>query len=42
MTIRYPGMVEVFLTTHGASDLTTLDLELAAQIDVLANASGRT
>jgi 4a-hydroxytetrahydrobiopterin dehydratase len=37
MTIRYPGKVEVSLTTHGANDLTSLDLDLARQIDAIAS-----
>ena len=34
--IRYPGRLEVYLTTHAVNDLTTLDLDLARRIDELA------
>jgi 4a-hydroxytetrahydrobiopterin dehydratase len=36
INIRYPGRLQVFLTTHATGDLTTLDLELARRIDDLA------
>ena len=36
INIRYPGTLEVFLTTHEVSDLTNLDLSLAHTIDALA------
>ncbi len=34
--IRYPGRLEVYLTTHEVNGLTTLDLDLARTIDALA------
>jgi len=42
LAIRYPGRLEVVLTTHAAGDLTTLDIDLARQIDALAAAAGAT
>ncbi len=36
MHIRYPGKLEVILTTHAVNGLTTLDLDLARRIDELA------
>ena len=40
MNIRYPGRLEVILTTHAVDDLTTLDLDLARRFDGLARSSG--
>lgn len=42
MAIRYPGRLEVTLTTHAAGELTTLDVALAREVDVLAAAAGAT
>ena len=38
--LRYPGRVRVLLTTHATGGLTTLDVELAGEISLLASASG--
>ena len=38
--LRYPGRVRVLLTTHATGGLTTLDVELARQISLLASATG--
>lgn len=40
LAIRYPGKLEVVLTTHAAGDLTSLDVELARRVDELASAAG--
>lgn len=40
--IRYPGHVSVLLTTHATGGLTTLDVELARRISVLAAKAGAT
>ena len=42
LAIRYPGRLEVVLTTHAAGGLTTLDIDLARQIDALAADAGAT
>jgi 4a-hydroxytetrahydrobiopterin dehydratase len=40
LAIRYPGRLEVLLTTHAAGALTTLDIDLAREVDRLATAAG--
>ena len=40
VSLRYPGVVRVSLTTHAAGGLTTLDVELARTISGLAAAAG--
>lgn len=40
VSLRYPGVVRVLLTTHAAGGLTTLDVELARTISGLAAAAG--
>ena len=42
LAIRYPGRLEVVLTTHSAGGLTTLDIDLARQVDSLAVEAGAT
>ena len=42
LAIRYPGRLEVVLTTHSAGGLTALDVELARQVDALASAADAT
>jgi 4a-hydroxytetrahydrobiopterin dehydratase len=42
LAIRYPGRLEVVLTTHGAGGLTSLDVDLARVVDRLAAAAGAT
>ncbi len=42
MSIRYPGVLEVVLTTHSAGGLTSLDVDLARKVDSLAAAAGAT
>jgi len=42
LAIRYPGRLEVLLTTHAAGELTNLDVDLAREVDRLAVASGAT
>ena len=40
LELRYPGKVQVDLTTHDAGGLTTLDTDLARQITRTAQAMG--
>lgn len=40
--LRYPGVVQVMLTTHASHGLTDLDAALAARISSLATAAGLT
>ena len=40
VSLRYPGVVRVALTTHAAGGLTTLDVDLARTISRLASAAG--
>lgn len=40
LTIRYPGVVGVALTTHATGGLTTLDVDLAREISALAAERG--
>jgi 4a-hydroxytetrahydrobiopterin dehydratase len=40
--VRYPNVVHVVLTTHGAGGLTTLDIDLAREISALAARAGAT
>lgn len=42
MSIRYPGVLEVVLTTHSAGGLTNLDVDLAREVDSLAAEAGAT
>ena len=42
LEIRYPDRVRVFLTTHAAGGLTTLDVDLARAISQLAATAGAT
>ncbi len=40
VNLRYPGVVHVFLTTHGSGGLTDLDVDLARRISLEAAARG--
>lgn len=40
VSLRYPGVVRVLLTTHAAGGLTTLDVDLARTISTLAASMG--
>ncbi len=40
LDVRYPGRVRVLLTTHATGGLTTLDVDLAKRVSVLAAANG--
>jgi 4a-hydroxytetrahydrobiopterin dehydratase len=42
LDIRYPDRVRVTITTHATGGLTTLDVELARRVSVIAAASGAT
>ena len=42
VALRYPGLVDVVLTTHDVGGLTDMDVDLAAAIDALAADKGCT